>query len=52
MPEKSLTEKRKNVIKTEFRISQLPSVEKQKIVGFFAWLIQEDRKQNPEFYQQ
>lgn len=25
--------------------------EKQKLVGAFAWLIQEDKKQNPAFYQ-
>lgn len=25
--------------------------DKQKLVGAFAWLIQEDKKQNPAFYQ-
>ena len=26
--------------------------EKQRLVGAFAWLIQEDKKQNPELYSQ
>lgn len=26
--------------------------EKQRLVGAFAWLIQEDKKQNPELYKQ
>ena len=25
--------------------------ERQRLVGAFAWLIQEDKKQNPELYQ-
>lgn len=32
-------------------ISDLQSEEKQKLVGAFAWLIQEDKKQNPCLYQ-
>ena len=36
--------------KSDFRISQLPPEEKKKIVDFFAWLIKEDRKQNPHLY--
>lgn len=26
--------------------------DRQRLVGAFAWLIQEDKKQNPELYQQ
>jgi len=33
-----------------FRIDKLSTEEKQNLVGVFAWLIQEDKKQNPEFY--
>jgi len=33
-----------------FKINNLPIEDKQKLVGVFAWLIQEDKKQNPEFY--
>jgi hypothetical protein len=33
-----------------FKVDDLPFVEKQKLVSAFAWLIQEDKKQNPEFY--
>jgi len=44
-----------NVIKKEteksFKINDLPLDDKQKLVGAFAWLIQEDKKQNPELYQ-
>jgi len=29
----------------------IPLEEKQKLVGAFAWLIQEDKKQNPALYQ-
>jgi hypothetical protein len=37
--------------KTNSRIEKLSIEDKQKLVGAFAWLIQEDKKQNPEFYQ-
>jgi len=30
---------------------ELSSDDKQKLVGAFAWLIQEDKKQNPALYQ-
>ena len=33
-----------------FKIDNLPTEEKQNLVGVFAWLIQEDKKQNPEIY--
>jgi hypothetical protein len=33
-----------------FRINKLSIEEKQNLVGVFAWLIQEDKKQNPELY--
>lgn len=33
-----------------FKIDNLPLVDKQKMVSAFAWLIQEDKKQNPELY--
>lgn len=32
-------------------INDLQPEEKQKLVGVFAWLIQEDKKQNPHLYQ-
>ena len=34
-----------------FKIKNLPLEDRQKLVGAFAWLIQEDKKQNPELYQ-
>lgn len=33
-----------------FKIDDLPLADKQKLVSAFAWLIQEDKKQNPELY--
>lgn len=39
--------------KIESSDSVLVSIEdRQKLVGAFAWLIQEDKKQNPELYLQ
>lgn len=35
-----------------FRIDELSPEERQNLVGVFAWLIQEDKKQNPDFYKQ
>ena len=32
-------------------INELTLEDKQKLVGAFAWLIQEDKKQNPSDYQ-
>jgi hypothetical protein len=37
--------------KIGFKIKELSPEERQNLVGVFAWLIQEDKKQNPEFYQ-
>lgn len=37
-------------LKKSFEIDKLSPEEKQNLVGVFAWLIQEDKKQNPEFY--
>lgn len=37
--------------KSSFRIDDLPLDERQRLVDVFAWLIQEDKKQNPDFYQ-
>ncbi|MBP6926255.1 MAG: hypothetical protein KBB70_00975 [Candidatus Pacebacteria bacterium] len=34
-----------------FKLSDIPLEDKQKLVGAFAWLIQEDKKQNPTAYQ-
>jgi hypothetical protein len=34
-----------------FKISSLSLEDKQKLVGAFVWLIEEDKKQNPAFYQ-
>ena len=36
--------------KTNLRIEKLSIEDKQKLVGAFAWLIQEDKKQNPALY--
>jgi hypothetical protein len=33
-----------------FKIGALTPEERQGLVAVFAWLIQEDKKQNPEFY--
>lgn len=35
----------------DFTIHDLPQEDKQKLVDVFAWLIQEDKKQNPALYQ-
>lgn len=36
--------------KTDLKMKDLPIEDKQKLVSVFAWLIQEDKKQNPELY--
>ena len=36
---------------SDFRLSDLPQEEIDKVVGVFAWLIKEDKKQNPHLYQ-
>lgn len=36
--------------KNELRIEKLSIEDKQKLVGAFVWLIQEDKKQNPTLY--
>ncbi len=33
------------------RLSEMSFEDRQKLVGAFAWLIQEDKKQNPALYQ-
>jgi len=35
-----------------FKIDELPLDGQQRLVGAFAWLIEEDKKQNPELYKQ
>lgn len=37
--------------KTCFNINDLPLEERNKLVCAFAWLIKEDKKQNPALYQ-
>jgi len=37
--------------KSDLVIRKLSIEDKQKLVGAFAWLIQEDKKQNPALYQ-
>lgn len=44
---KSNKQKQKPVLK----ISDLKLEEKDRLVGVFAWLIKEDKKQNPALYQ-
>ncbi len=34
-----------------FKIDEIPLEDKQRLVGAFVWLIEEDKKQNPELYQ-
>jgi hypothetical protein len=34
-----------------FKIEEIPPEDKQRLVGAFTWLIEEDKKQNPELYQ-
>lgn len=37
--------------KESFKIDELPLEDQQRLVGAFAWLIEEDKKQNPTLYQ-
>lgn len=37
--------------KNSFQIDELSLEDQQRLVGAFAWLIEEDKKQNPELYQ-
>ena len=34
-----------------FKMSDLSQDERDRLVGAFIWLIEEDKKQNPAFYQ-
>lgn len=34
-----------------FKIDGLPLEDKQRLVGAFVWLIEQDKKQNPALYQ-
>ncbi len=34
-----------------FKIDELSLVDQQRLVSAFVWLIEEDKKQNPELYQ-
>jgi len=52
MQEENTTKKEERNGKTAFKISSLKLEDKQKLVGVFAWLIYEDKKQNPSLYQQ
>jgi len=38
-------------VKKDFKIDELPLEDKQRLVGAFVWLIEEDKKQNPALYQ-
>lgn len=40
-----------NETKKGFNIEELPIEDKQRLVGAFVWLIEEDKKQNPALYQ-
>lgn len=33
------------------QLNNMSAEEKQRLVGAFVWLIEEDKKQNPELYQ-
>jgi len=45
--QKSVAKNEKN---KDFVIESLPIEERQRLVGAFEWLLQEDKKQNPSFY--
>jgi len=47
-----MTEKNKSKQNTEkrFEIKNISLDERQRLVGAFAWLIEQDKKQNPDFY--
>ena len=38
-------------LKKPFKIKDLSFEERERLVGPFVWLIQEDKKQNPALYQ-
>lgn len=38
-------------IAKDFKIDDLSLEDQRKLVGAFVWLIEEDKKQNPDFYQ-
>lgn len=38
-------------VANSFKIDELPLEDKQRLVGAFVWLIEEDKKQNPALYQ-
>ena len=37
--------------KEDLTLEALPLEDKQNLVGAFDWLVKEDKKQNPSFYQ-
>lgn len=41
----------KNPVNTGKILDRVPLADKQNLVDAFAWLIQEDKKQNPALYQ-
>lgn len=51
MNEKNTPKKEDNSIKSDIRMADLIPTDKQKLVAAFAWLLEEDRKQNPALYQ-
>jgi len=42
---------KENPVNTGKMLDRISPEDKQRLVGAFAWLIQEDKKQNPAFYQ-
>ena len=40
-----------NEVRKGFKINDLSLEERQRLVGAFAWLIEQDKKQNPALYQ-
>ena len=51
MSEENINKTENEDVKTPFKMSSLSLEDKQNFVDIFAWLIQEDKKQNPEYYQ-
>lgn len=48
---KGIDDELKVVVENSPSRTEMSFDERQRLVGAFAWLIQEDKKQNPEFYE-
>ena len=50
MQDKKIKKTKDNIVMSSYRLADLTLEDKQNFVGVFAWLIQEDKKQNPGLY--